>query len=98
MRRYEAHCQSYLHALKLSPGHPLASQGLKKLYVKHERWESLGKMLQQSVQAAYDACVSSPGNADHSRDGDKLQSSLQELLDLYVEHGPESKVRDMTSG
>lgn len=26
------------------------------------------------------------------RDGDKLQAALQELLDLYAEHGPESKV------
>lgn len=29
---------------------------------------------------------------DLSRDGDKLQVALQELLDLYVNHGPESKV------
>lgn len=49
-----ADAQSYLHALKLSPGHPLASQGLKKFYIKHEKWEALGNLLEQSVQAAYD--------------------------------------------
>lgn len=32
------------------------------------------------------------GDADFSRDGDKVQAAFQELLDLYVEHGPESKV------
>jgi superkiller protein 3 len=49
--------KSYHAALRLAPGHAFALPGLKKLYVKNQRWDDLGRLLELQVQAAYDACV-----------------------------------------
>mgnify|MGYP002718779682 CR=1 FL=1 len=46
--------QSYLHAFKLDPTHPLAEQALRKLYERGNHWDKLGDLLERIVQAAFD--------------------------------------------
>lgn len=49
--------KSYHTALKLAPGHAFALPGLKRLYIKYGRWDDLGRLLEISVQTAYDEYV-----------------------------------------
>ncbi|WOO77688.1 Superkiller protein 3 [Vanrija pseudolonga] len=78
--------KSYIQALKLQPGHPLATPGLKKLYTSQQKWEDLARLLETAVQTAYDAQVSA---VISMRDTEKLTAAFQEVVEFRQKHGPE---------
>ncbi|BEI86438.1 hypothetical protein CcaverHIS002_0607250 [Cutaneotrichosporon cavernicola] len=73
--------KSYHAALRLAPGHHLALPGLKKLYIKNQRWDDLGRLLELQVQAAYD-----------TGDAEKASDAMQEVMEHRLAHGPNDKL------
>ncbi|ODN74406.1 hypothetical protein L202_06809 [Cryptococcus amylolentus CBS 6039] len=73
--------KSYLQAYKLQPNNPLAAKGLTMLYEKTQDWDKYGVFLENQTQRLYD-----------SGDAENLAGTLERLIGIRQEHGPEEKL------